>query len=141
MCGIGGFLLENGKASVEDVRAMTDLIRHRGPDNDGIYTDGACVVGMRGVSIIDLYTGHQPLSNEDGSIWVVFNGEIYNYKELRNELLGRGHRFAIGISHSKAFRRVFGIAPLGVGEVLSPRERLRLGHLPQRPRNPLSGTS
>jgi asparagine synthase (glutamine-hydrolysing) len=94
MCGIAGFLLQNGKASVEDVRAMTDLIRHRGPDDEGIYTDGACGIGMRRLSIIDLNTGHQPLSNEDGSIWVVFNGEIYNYKELRDELVDRGHRFA-----------------------------------------------
>ena len=73
---------------------MTDLIRHRGPDDEGIYTDGLCGIGMRRLSIIDLNTGHQPISNEDGSIWVVFNGEIYNYQELRDDLISRGHRFA-----------------------------------------------
>jgi len=93
MCGIAGFLLQNGKASAGDVRMMTDLIRHRGPDDEGIYTDGPCGIGMRRLSIIDLSTGHQPISNEDGSVWVVFNGEIYNYPELRHDLVSRGHRF------------------------------------------------
>jgi asparagine synthase (glutamine-hydrolysing) len=72
---------------------MTDLIRHRGPDDEGIYTEGPCGIGMRRLSIIDLSTGHQPISNEDGSIWVVFNGEIYNYQGLREELIGLGHSF------------------------------------------------
>ncbi len=93
MCGIAGFLLKNGQASVDDVRRMTELIRHRGPDDEGIYTDGPCGIGMRRLSIIDLSTGHQPMSNEDGSIWIVFNGEIYNYQELRADLISRGHRF------------------------------------------------
>ncbi len=93
MCGIAGFLLQNGNASVASVRMMTDLIRHRGPDDEGIYTDGPCGIGMRRLSIIDLSTGHQPISNEDGSIWVVFNGEIYNYHDLREDLISRGHRF------------------------------------------------
>jgi len=93
MCGIAGFLLRNGQATPEAVRTMTDVIRHRGPDDEGIYTDGPCGIGMRRLSIIDLSTGHQPISNEDGSIWVVFNGEIYNYQELRQDLISRGHRF------------------------------------------------
>ncbi len=93
MCGIAGFLLRNGEARVADVRAMTDVIRHRGPDDEGIYTDGPCGIGMRRLSIIDLSTGHQPISNEDGSVWVVFNGEIYNYQELRQDLIRRGHQF------------------------------------------------
>ena len=76
------------------MRAMCDLIRHRGPDDEGFYTDGGCGIGMRRLSIIDLSTGHQPISNEDGTIWVVFNGEIYNYQELRRDLIQRGHRFA-----------------------------------------------
>jgi asparagine synthase (glutamine-hydrolysing) len=75
------------------VRLMTDLIRHRGPDDEGIYTDGPCGIGMRRLSIIDLSTGHQPMSNEDRSVWVVFNGEIYNYQELRDDLVSRGHCF------------------------------------------------
>jgi asparagine synthase (glutamine-hydrolysing) len=93
MCGIAGYLLRNGQAQPSDVRAMTDVIRHRGPDDEGIYTDGPCGIGMRRLSIIDLSTGHQPISNEDGSIWVVFNGEIYNYQELRHDLIARGHKF------------------------------------------------
>jgi asparagine synthase (glutamine-hydrolysing) len=94
MCGIAGFLLRDGKAQVSDLRTMCDLIRHRGPDDEGFYTDGPCGLGMRRLSIIDLSTGHQPISNEDGTIWVVFNGEIYNYQELRQDLIQRGHRFA-----------------------------------------------
>jgi asparagine synthase (glutamine-hydrolysing) len=93
MCGIAGFLLRNDKAQVSDVRAMCDVIRHRGPDDEGFYVDGGCGIGMRRLSIIDLSTGHQPISNEDGSVWVVFNGEIYNYQELRDDLVRRGHRF------------------------------------------------
>jgi len=93
MCGIAGFLLRRGKANAESVKAMTDLIRHRGPDDEGFYTQGPCGIGMRRLSIIDLSTGHQPMANEDGSVWVVFNGEIYNYQELRQDLIGRGHRF------------------------------------------------
>jgi len=73
---------------------MCAEIVHRGPDDEGIYTDGGCGIGMRRLSIIDLNTGHQPISNEDGTVWVVFNGEIYNYRELRDHLIGRGHRFA-----------------------------------------------
>jgi asparagine synthase (glutamine-hydrolysing) len=93
MCGIAGFLLRDAKAQAADVRAMCDLIRHRGPDDEGIYIDGACGIGMRRLSIIDLTTGHQPISNEDGSIWIVFNGEIYDYQELRRALIAKGHRF------------------------------------------------
>ena len=93
MCGIAGFLLRDGEAKAADVRAMTDVIRHRGPDDEGIYADGPCGIGMRRLSIIDLSTGHQPISNEDGSVWIVFNGEIYQYKELREDLIRRGHRF------------------------------------------------
>ena len=72
---------------------MCDLIRYRGPDDEGYYTQGGCGLGMRRLSIIDLSAGHQPISNEDGSIWVVFNGEIYNYQELRQRLREQGHVF------------------------------------------------
>src|SRR6202040_4320979 len=92
-CGIAGFLLRNGAAQTAAVRAMCDRIRHRGPDDEGIHVDGGCGIGMRRLSIVDLSTGHQPMSNEDGSVWVVFNGEIYNYQELRADLISRGHRF------------------------------------------------
>ena len=93
MCGIAGFLLREGKASLCAVRGMCDQIRHRGPDDEGYHVEGGCAIGMRRLSIIDLSTGHQPMANEDGSIWVVFNGEIYNYQELRGDLIAQGHRF------------------------------------------------
>ena len=64
---------------------MCQTIVHRGPDDEGIYVDGPVGLGMRRLSIIDLAGGHQPLSNEDGTVWVVFNGEIYNYRELAPE--------------------------------------------------------
>jgi asparagine synthase (glutamine-hydrolysing) len=93
MCGIAGFFLPERHAGQSAVRAMCDPIIHRGPDDEGIYVDGGCGIGMRRLSIIDLNTGHQPISNEDGSVRVVFNGEIYNYQELRHDLATRGHRF------------------------------------------------
>jgi len=72
---------------------MCDQIRHRGPDDEGYHVDGPCAIGMRRLSIIDLDTGRQPIPNEDETIWVVFNGEIYNYQELRQELASQGHKF------------------------------------------------
>ncbi len=72
---------------------MCDAIRHRGPDDEGYHLDGGCGLGMRRLSIIDLQTGHQPISNEDHTVWVVFNGEIYNFRELRSELVSAGHTF------------------------------------------------
>src|SRR6202008_2040606 len=71
-----------------------DSSAHRGPDDDRFYLTTSAGLGMRRLSIIDLTTGRQPISNEDGTVWVVFNGEIYNYQELRRDLIGRGHRFA-----------------------------------------------
>jgi asparagine synthase (glutamine-hydrolysing) len=97
MCGIAGFILREGEAPPGLVQAMCDQMRHRGPDDEGFYVEGGCALGMRRLSIIDLNTGHQPISNEDESIWVVFNGEIYNYQELREELARKGHRF---LTHS-----------------------------------------
>jgi asparagine synthase (glutamine-hydrolysing) len=93
MCGIAGYLLRKEPAREELVRAMCAQIRHRGPDDEGVYVAGGCGIGMRRLSIIDLSTGHQPVSNEDGTVWVVFNGEVYNYQELRADLIARGHRF------------------------------------------------
>lgn len=72
---------------------MADAIAHRGPDDEGFYMSGPLGLGFRRLSIIDLATGHQPLSNEDGTVWIVFNGEIYNYQELRSALQGKGHIF------------------------------------------------
>jgi asparagine synthase (glutamine-hydrolysing) len=93
MCGIAGYFLRDGQGSQSIVQKMCDVIRHRGPDDDGFHVDGGCAIGMRRLSIIDLNTGHQPISNEDGAVWIVFNGEIYEYKELREDLIKRGHRF------------------------------------------------
>jgi asparagine synthase (glutamine-hydrolysing) len=76
-----------------DAHAMCDLMVHRGPDDEGLYVGEGVALGMRRLSIIDLATGHQPVRNEDGTVWVVFNGEIYNFKELRRDLERRGHRF------------------------------------------------
>ena len=81
MCGIAGFVLLDQPAQRARVQAMCDQIRHRGPDDEGLYIDRGCAIGMRRLSIIDLSTGHQPISNEDGSVWIVFNGEIYNYQD------------------------------------------------------------
>ncbi len=94
MCGIAGVFFRRDGAQLSGIRAMCDQIRHRGPDDEGYHIDRRCGLGMRRLSIIDLHTGHQPISNEDGSLWIVFNGEIYNYQELREDLLRRGHRFA-----------------------------------------------
>jgi len=93
MCGIAGFWLHDAPASLETVRAMCDQIRYRGPDDEGYHLDGGCALGMRRLSIIDLATGHQPISNEDGTVWIVFNGEVYNFQELRCRLTDQGHRF------------------------------------------------
>jgi asparagine synthase (glutamine-hydrolysing) len=95
MCGICGKLEFDPEAKVSPnlLKKMADAIVHRGPDDDGYYFDGRIGLGFRRLSIIDLSGGHQPLSNEDGSIWMVFNGEIYNYQELRALLLTKGHTF------------------------------------------------
>jgi asparagine synthase (glutamine-hydrolysing) len=95
MCGICGKLAfdREGTVSPTLVKAMAGAIRHRGPDDEGYYVSGPVALGFRRLSIIDLETGHQPLSNEDASIWIVFNGEIYNYQELRSFLLTKGHVF------------------------------------------------
>jgi len=96
MCGLAGVVnLGEARAppALEDLSAMVAAIRHRGPDEFGVYRDHRVGLGHARLSIIDLATGQQPLSNEDGSIWVVFNGEIYNYVELRAELVRLGHRF------------------------------------------------
>ncbi|MEO3946853.1 asparagine synthase (glutamine-hydrolyzing) [Gorillibacterium sp. CAU 1737] len=94
MCGITGMMLFNGLApSRETLQRMTDVIAHRGPNDSGFLTDKGVGLGFRRLSIIDIREGHQPLSNEDESVWIIFNGEIYNYKELRAMLIDRGHVF------------------------------------------------
>jgi asparagine synthase (glutamine-hydrolysing) len=96
MCGIAGILEfeRDARANSSALREMCGIICHRGPDDDGFYTDGPAGIGMRRLSIVDLAGGHQPLSNEDGTLWIVFNGEIYNHLALREQLIARGHRYS-----------------------------------------------
>ncbi len=94
MCGIVGLINRHGESCERaEVYAMNSAIVHRGPDDDGYVFDGPVGLGFRRLSIIDLEGGHQPLANEDESVWIVFNGEIYNYRELRSDLVARGHVF------------------------------------------------
>jgi asparagine synthase (glutamine-hydrolysing) len=94
MCGIAGLLSLGEKPVFQDeVQAMCDAMVHRGPNDAGYYVGEGVGLGMRRLSIIDLSTGHQPVHNEDGTVWVVFNGEIYNFKSLRESLERQGHRF------------------------------------------------
>jgi asparagine synthase (glutamine-hydrolysing) len=95
MCGIVAVWQRDGRpCRPADVIAMRDILIHRGPDDAGLYIDGAVGLGHRRLSILDLSAaGHQPMSNEDGSVWLVFNGEIYNYVELTSVLRARGHTF------------------------------------------------
>ncbi|HEY9502305.1 MAG TPA: asparagine synthase (glutamine-hydrolyzing) [Pyrinomonadaceae bacterium] len=94
MCGIVGLVRNNGKAIDEQLLSrMCDAIRHRGPDDDGFYVNGPVGLGMRRLAIIDLKSGKQPIHNQDRSSWIVFNGEIYNYLELREKLEKLGHTF------------------------------------------------
>lgn len=95
MCGISGRLNLDGRpVEAAEMAAMRDTMIHRGPDDAGLFIDGAVGLAHRRLSIIDLSGGHQPLSNEDGTVTVVFNGEIYNFGELRRELADRGHTLA-----------------------------------------------
>ncbi len=100
MCGIAGYCNFTETVTPENiaaVRTVTNALAHRGPDDCGIFHDGAVVLGHRRLSILDLSPdGHQPMCNEDSTVWIVFNGEIYNYRELRQTLAGAGHRFRSG---------------------------------------------
>ena len=95
MCGICGLIDPQGP-SRRIIQAMTDTLSHRGPDDDGIFINDKAAFGHRRLSIIDLSGGHQPIQNEDGTLWIVFNGEIYNYQEVRSSLTGQ-HQF---VTHS-----------------------------------------
>jgi len=94
MCGIAGFVKPDPSGSASAIlERMTEVIRHRGPDDAGAYEDRFAALGHRRLSIIDLAGGHQPMANEDGSLWIVYNGEIFNHADLRGELERAGHRF------------------------------------------------
>src|SRR5947207_2966494 len=94
MCGIAGIVNVDPNGHVEERRLtrMRDVMRHRGPDAEGLFIDGPVGLAHRRLSIVDVAAGRQPMSNEDGSIWIVFNGEIYNHAELRPRLERRGRR-------------------------------------------------
>jgi asparagine synthase (glutamine-hydrolysing) len=96
MCGICGVVHSQTDRLIDEgiLRQMNEVIRHRGPDDDGYFINSQAGLGMRRLSIIDLVTGDQPVTNEDETIWLVFNGEIYNYKSLHVDLVAKGHRFA-----------------------------------------------
>jgi asparagine synthase (glutamine-hydrolysing) len=95
MCGICGIAVtsDGPRISSEILTGMCRQLVHRGPDDEGFYVDDAVGLGNRRLSIIDVEGGHQPLANEDGSIWIAYNGEAYNFSEIRDELIGRGHAF------------------------------------------------
>src|SRR3954470_17214302 len=126
MCGICGLVSLDGATAPDPaaLAAMNETLVHRGPDSDGSVIDGPCGLAMRRLSIIDVAGGDQPIANEDGRIQVVQNGEIYNYRELMEELRGRGHTFRThsdtevlvhlyeerGLSFVEALRGMFAIA-------------------------------
>src|SRR3954469_8464891 len=96
MCGITGIVAREGLGPDDRDRVlrMRDIISHRGPDDAGVYVDAHAALGHRRLSIVDLAAGHQPLSNEDQTVWIVFNGEIYNHRDVRARLESAGHRYA-----------------------------------------------
>src|ERR1041385_165644 len=96
MCGINGIAFSSRsrrRVDATDLKAMRDVITHRGPDDEGIFIDGAVGLGHRRLSIVDVAAGHQPMTNEDGSLHIIFNGEIYNHTEFRTSLEAKGHRY------------------------------------------------
>ncbi|HKW81417.1 MAG TPA: asparagine synthase (glutamine-hydrolyzing) [Casimicrobiaceae bacterium] len=137
MCGIYGLLQLDGAPAPADVlRGMARRTVHRGPDDEGSHADGPLAFGMRRLSIIDVAGGHQPLANEDGTLWLVANGEIYNYRALRDQLSAQGHRFRTASDcetilhlyeqHGDAFvERLNGMFAFALWD--APRRRLVLG--------------
>ena len=94
MCGICGIWNFDGSpVNSRAIGSMKESLHHRGPDDEGVYIDGDVGLGHCRLSIIDLDAGHQPMTNEDGSVWITYNGEIYNFQELRQELTSKGHSF------------------------------------------------
>ena len=95
MCGIAAIVDPRGHpVNRVAVRRLCEVLGHRGPDDEGYHVDGPVALGHRRLAILDLAGGRQPMGNEDGTVWVTLNGEIYNFKELRERLEGLGHRFA-----------------------------------------------
>lgn len=94
MCGIAGIIDQIQSVNKSQIKTMTDKLTHRGPDDEGFYIKDNVGLGHRRLSIIDIQAGAQPISNETGTIWIVFNGEIYNFRSLRKQLLEKGHKFS-----------------------------------------------
>jgi asparagine synthase (glutamine-hydrolysing) len=116
MCGIAGIVRVDGRPVFEhEVRAMCGAMTHRGPDEEGVFLGDGVGLGMRRLSIIDLQNGRQPVSNEDGTVQVVFNGEIYNYRELRGLLIRRGHVFRTGTDTETIVHLYEDFGPKAVG--------------------------
>lgn len=148
MCGINGIIDFNGmytsSARHDTVHCMNDKIVHRGPDSEGIFDSDHVTMGMRRLSIIDLDTGSQPIYNEDKSVAVVFNGEIYNFIELRNELISAGHVFSTKtdtevIAHAyeeygeKAFEKLDGMFAISVYDIRSETVYLVRDRMGEKP--------
>ena len=145
MCGIAGFVsLSGAPASSERLRAMIDTIRHRGPDDVGYFVAGATAIGAARLSIIDVAGGHQPVAIADGSVTVAQNGEIYNYVELREELLQKGHHLATCcdtevIAHLyaregvAAFKRMRGMFAIAIWDALNRRLVLARDRVGKKP--------
>jgi len=95
MCGIAGIVRFDPRDVVEEsrVKRMRDVLRHRGPDGEGLWIEGPVGLGHRRLSIVDVAGGQQPMSNEDGQVWITYNGEIYNHAALRPGLEAKGHRY------------------------------------------------
>ena len=104
MCGICGF---SGPKDKITLKKMTDTLVHRGPDEEGFYSDGKMNLGIRRLSIIDLETGQQPVHNETRSLWTVFNGEVYNFHEVRKKLEEQGHSFYTNHSDTEVIVHLF----------------------------------
>ena len=106
MCGIAGVATRGSTPSRALLGLMCDVMRHRGPDGEGVYLEPGIGLGMRRLAVLDLVTGDQPVANEAGTVHAVFNGEIYNYRELRDELAAKGHRFR-GTGDSEVIPRLY----------------------------------
>src|SRR5437879_8536139 len=95
MCGIVGIVKLNPRETVDEgrLKRMRDVLRHRGPDGEGLWIEGPVGLGMRRLAIVDVAGGRQPMANEDGTVWIVYNGEVYNHADLRPGLEQRVHPY------------------------------------------------
>ena len=128
MCGICGQFnfASNAPVDPEIIRRMADSIAHRGPDDEGYFVSGPIGLGFRRLSIIDLAGGHQPMADAEETVWVIFNGEIYNFKELRLELEQLGYSFSNQLRHRGYCARLSGV---GHGCLQSSQRHVRTRHL------------